>query len=410
MLASHKIRQENMTNETQNSDMEIVCSCKACRKTRIKQAKEFVEEYGEFRTRKELLSGMMSRDTLPIGILRQRAAEVIKARDLAAKQKMEEERLEKERKALAEFEENRRIEREQKEKEERLVNWREEKQQIIQENKELTRNSFQKIDELLFDLNVEEPTQLQEFGVVLQRSFTAINDQVIEIFNKSKVKDIQKTTAILFEKLKNFDSSNYEEYKIIASDFELLESEIAPLTIQSENIIAEYNKQYENIEKLVDNIDFFFKVSKKAIEKIDNEKQVLFHNDEISDLKKLSKIDDYNSQSIRLNKRMESLATTKMQAISFVSDLNGMKNIERSFVDDLSSIIYDIIPNWNNRMKAFFEMQGINITREGLYNDLSEEVKKPSTSKTLSEKLKENQITSLDAERKIILEKLFNSF
>jgi len=395
-----------MTKETQNSDMEVVCSCKACRKNRIKEAKEFVEQYGEFRTKKELLSGVLSRDTLPIGILRQRAESVIKAKDEAEKQKLEEARLAEERRALAEFEETRRVETEKREKEELLNNWREEKQQIIKDNKDLTKNSLQKIDEILVNLNVNDPIQLQDFGVVLQRSFTAINDQVIEIFNRSKVKDVQKTTAILFDKLKNFDSSNYEEYKLIASDFELLESEIAPLTVQSEAIISEYSKQYENIEKLVDNIDLFFSAGKKAIDKIDSEKKILLSNDEISDLKKLSKVDDYNSLSIRLNKRIESLTTTKMQAISFVSDLNAMKNIERSFVDDLSSIIYDIIPNWNNRMKSFFEMQGINNTREALYNDLSDEVKKPSTSKTLSDKLKENQISSLDAERKIILDKL----
>jgi hypothetical protein len=235
-----------------------------------------------------------------------------------------------------------RVATEKREKEEALNNWREEAKQIVIQNKELTENSLQRIDDFSLTIDRTDPVQLQEFGVILQRSFTAINDNVINIFNKSKIKDAQKTTTILFEKIKTTENLNWDEYKLISSDFELLSSEIAPLTEQSKKIISEYEEQYLNIEKMVNNIDLFFSDAKKAIEVVENDRKILLNSNEVSDLKKLGKVNNYDSIIIGLNKRIESLTITKMHAITFVSDINGMKNIERSFVDDLSSLIYDV--------------------------------------------------------------------
>jgi len=362
-----------MTKKTNNTDLESYCFCKACRTTRIEQAKEFTATYGEFRTKKEIISGFFNRDTVSIEVLNERAESVILAKKLEEETKKEAERLEKEMAEQLIRDEEIRVETEKREKEEALSNWREEAKQIVIQNKELTENSLQKIDSFSLSIDRTDPVQLQEFGVILQRSFTAINDNVINIFNKSKIKDAQKTTTILFEKIKTTENLNWDEYKLISSDFELLSSEIAPLTEQSKKIISEYEEQYLNIEKMVNNIDLFFGDAKKAIEVVENDRKILLNSNEVSDLKKLGKVNNYDSIIIGLNKRIESLTITKMHAITFVSDINGMKNIERSFVDDLSSLIYDVFPNWNNRMKTFFEMQSLNDSNSELRTSLSKE-------------------------------------
>jgi len=362
-----------MTKKINNTDLESYCFCKACRTTRIEQAKEFTATYGEFRTKKEIISGFFNRDTVSIEVLNERAESVILAKKLEEETKKEAERLEKEMAEQLIRDEKIRVETEKREKEEALSNWREEAKQIVIQNKELTENSLQKIDSFSLSIDRTDPVQLQEFGVILQRSFTAINDNVINIFNKSKIKDAQKTTTILFEKIKTTENLNWDEYKLISSDFELLSSEIAPLTEQSKKIISEYEEQYLNIEKMVNNIDLFFSDAKKAIEVVENDRKILLNSNEVSDLKKLGKVNNYDSIIIGLNKRIESLTITKMHAITFVSDINGMKNIERSFVDDLSSLIYDVFPNWNNRMKTFFEMQSLNDSNSELRTSLSKE-------------------------------------
>jgi len=362
-----------MTKKINNTDLESYCFCKACRTTRIEQAKEFTATYGEFRTKKEIISGFFNRDTVSIEVLNERAESVILAKKLEEETKKEAERLEKEMAEQLIRDEKIRVETEKREKEEALSNWREEAKQIVIQNKELTENSLQKIDSFSLSIDRTDPVQLQEFGVILQRSFTAINDNVINIFNKSKIKDAQKTTTILFEKIKTTENLNWDEYKLISSDFELLSSEIAPLTEQSKKIISEYEEQYLNIEKMVNNIDLFFGDAKKAIEVVENDRKILLNSNEVSDLKKLGKVNNYDSIIIGLNKRIESLTITKMHAITFVSDINGMKNIERSFVDDLSSLIYDVFPNWNNRMKTFFEMQSLNDSNSELRTSLSKE-------------------------------------
>lgn len=237
--------------------------------------------------------------------------------------------------------------------------WRDEKQAILKEHKELTADSLMLVEEINKKLDVTDPVQLQEFGVLLQKSYNAINSKVLEIFNESKVKEVKQTVAILFEKLKNFDNGTYEEFKLIVSDFEILQSELSPLTIQSEEIIKRYNEQYDNIERMVENIDIFVKAGQNAIKQIMMEKKILLESSEVSDLRKMSKMDDYDSMSTRLSRRIEGLNMTKMQAISFVADLHAMKNIERSFVDDLSNVIYNIIPNWTNRMETVYQMKSI---------------------------------------------------
>jgi len=350
---------KNQAGKKISDEMEVYCTCKDCRKIRIREAKEFTEKYGEFRSKAEILSAFFKGDTLPLGVLKQRAEAIILAKDLEEKKRIEDE---KNAELIAQQAEINRIENERLEsiaKENRLNAWRDEKQAILKEHKELTADSLMLVEEINKKLDVTDPVQLQEFGVLLQKSYNAINSKVLEIFNESKVKEVKQTVAILFEKLKNFDNGTYEEFKLIVSDFEILQSELSPLTIQSEEIIKRYNEQYDNIERMVENIDIFVKAGQNAIKQIMMEKKILLESSEVSDLRKMSKMDDYDSMSTRLSRRIEGLNMTKMQAISFVADLHAMKNIERSFVDDLSNVIYNIIPNWTNRMETVYQMKSI---------------------------------------------------
>lgn len=339
------------------TDNDIFCSCKACRKKRLKEAKQFTEQYGEFRTRTEILSSVFKGDTVPLSVLQERAESVIA-------KKNEENRLQAELKKRLEIEESQkeseRIDRERLEKEEQelLINaWRTEKQDIINKSKELTSSSLQQIDEVAKNLDVKDPIALQDFGIILQRSYNAITENVTSIFEKSEVKNIKKTVALLLEKAGDYKGISKDEYINIKKDLELLQSQLSPMTKKSEDIVLQYNKQYENLEKLVTNIDIFMEAGNQCLKKIELEKKSLSLDLNAASLQTIGRIEDINSMYIRLSRRVEGLTMTKTQAISFALEINGMKNIERSFVDELSNIIYNVIPNWNSKAKTYFEMK-----------------------------------------------------
>lgn len=339
------------------TDNDVFCSCKACRKKRIKEAKEFTEQYGEFRTRSEIFSSVFKGDTVPLNVLQQRAESVIQKKNaenrLQAefKKRQEQEEKQKEIDRL----ENERIE---KEDQERLIEeWRVEKDEVIQKNKELTKSSLQQIDEVAKNLDTTDPIALQDFGVILQRSFNAISENVTSIFEKSEVKRIKKTVALLLEKAGNYEGIAKDEYIKIKKDLEVLQAELSPLSKKSEDIVLQYNKQYENLEKLVNNIDVFMEAGNKCLNKIEQEKKAISLDVGRSDLQTIGRLEDINSMYIRLSRRVEGLTMTKSQAISFALEINGMKNVERAFVDELSNIIYNVIPTWNSKAKTYFEMK-----------------------------------------------------
>lgn len=95
----------------------------------------------------------------------------------------------------------------------------------------------------------------------------------------------------------------------------------------------------------------------QCLKKIELEKKSLSLDLNAASLQTIGRIEDINSMYIRLSRRVEGLTMTKTQAISFALEINGMKNIERSFVDELSNIIYNVIPNWNSKAKTYFEMK-----------------------------------------------------
>lgn len=342
------------------SDNEVFCSCKECKKKRKRQVKEFTEQYGEFRTKKELVTAMLTGDTVPVEVLKERAQAVIA-------QKKEQERLEKEAELEAtrqeeerKAREEERAKREEEDKARLLAEWQDKKEYIISENKTLTKDSLKQIELLAEQIDTKDPIALNEFGVTLQRSFNAINENVSLVFEESDVKAIKKTLAILFEKANKYDGASREEYEQIKSDFEKLQAELEPMTRKSEAIIEKYNSEYSNIEKLVKNIDIFIEAGNTCLTRLEQDKQKIAGSFELSDLQKLSQLDNANSLLTRMNRRIEGLSMTKAQAISFVTEINAMKNVERAFIDELSNIIYNVIPVWNNKAKSFFDIKEAN--------------------------------------------------
>ncbi len=288
---------------------------------------------------------------------------------------------------------------------------------------DLSEEEKKAVDEFNAKIDVEDATQVLQFGSAAQTKVSEFSDSVLEDVKTKNTGDVGESLAKLVAEIKSFDGDIGKEKKGLSKLFSNAKKEF-------DRILAKYNKidnnidfiekdlEKDKVQMLKDiaifdtmydkNLDYFKEISLYIIageRKIDELRNVV-----LPELQKKAvdsgeqldaqKVSDMENTINRFEKKIYDLKTTRIISIQMAPQIRLLQNNEAELVEKIQSSITNTIPLWKNQMVLAL---GINNAKSALktqqeVSNLTNEMLKKN-----SETLKQGSIDiAKESERAII--------
>ena len=251
----------------------------------------------------------------------------------------------------------------------------------------LTEQEKRAIDEFNSKIDVQDSTQVLQFGSQAQNKISQFSDSVLEDVKTKNLGEVGDLLSDLVGQIKSFDSEIADQNKGgIAKLFTSAKRQL-------DKIIAKYNKIDSNIdmiEKSLENhklqmlkdinifdtmykknLDYFKELSLYIIageRKLDE-----FRNVTLPELQKIAaesgeqldaqKVHDMEGIINRLEKKIYDLKTTRIISIQMAPQIRMIQNNEAELVEKIQGSLTNTIPLWKNQMVLAL---GINNAKQAL--------------------------------------------
>ncbi|MBQ9267845.1 MAG: toxic anion resistance protein [Clostridia bacterium] len=251
----------------------------------------------------------------------------------------------------------------------------------------LTEEEKRAIDEFNAKIDVQDATQILQFGSRAQTKISQFSDSVLEDVKTKNLGEVGDLLANLVAQIKSFDSEIADQNKSgLAKLFTSTKKQV-------DKIVAKYNKIDNNIdliEKSLDNhklqmlkdinifdtmyqknLDYFKELSLYIIageRKLKELREVT-----LPELQKIAqesgeqldaqKVHDMESIINRLEKKIYDLKTTRIISIQMAPQIRLLQNNEAELVEKIQGSMTNTIPLWKNQMVLAL---GINNARQAL--------------------------------------------
>ena len=251
----------------------------------------------------------------------------------------------------------------------------------------LTEEEKRAIDEFNAKIDVQDATQILQFGSQAQTKISQFSDSVLEDVKTKNLGEVGDLLSNLVAQIKSFDSDIADQNKSgIAKLFTSAKKQL-------DKIIAKYNKIDSNIdliEKSLDNhklqmlkdinifdtmyqknLDYFKELSLYIIageRKLDELRNVTLPElqriaNETGEQLDAQKVNDMESIINRLEKKIYDLKTTRIISIQMAPQIRMLQNNEAELVEKIQGSITNTIPLWKNQMVLAL---GINNAKQAL--------------------------------------------
>ena len=272
----------------------------------------------------------------------------------------------------------------------------------------LTDEEKKAIDKFNSEIDVNDATQILQFGAPAQEKIAKFSDAVLENVRTKDTGEVGELLGSLVAEIKSFDKAVNENQKRT-----LLEKLFSTAKKEFDKLIAKYNKIEKNIgtienglEKdklqMLKDINIFDTMYEKNLEYfkeislyiIAGEKKLEeLNNVTLPELKKIAessgehldiqKVQDMEAIINRLEKKIYDLKTTRMISIQMAPQIRLLQNNDAELVEKIQSSITNTIPLWKNQMVLAL---GINNAQKALKNQ-------QAVSKLTNDMLKKNSET-----------------
>ena len=287
----------------------------------------------------------------------------------------------------------------------------------------LTKAEKKAIDEFIDKIDINDSTQILQFGSAAQTKISEFSDSVLEDVKTKNTGAVGDLLANLVSEIKSFDSSISSDSKGIFKIFSSAKKEI-------DKIIAKYSKIEKNIDYIENdlekdkllmlkdialfddmyakNLDYFKEISLYIIA---GEKKLKELRDvELPKLKKKAEesgeqldvqhVNDLENMINRFEKKIYDLKTTRIISIQMAPQIRLLQNNEAELVEKIQSSITNTIPLWKNQMVLAL---GINNAKQALKNQQAVSELTNEMLKKNSETLKQGSIDiAKESERAIV--------
>ena len=280
------------------------------------------------------------------------------------------------------------------------------------------------IDDFIKKVDVEDATQVIQFGAKAQAKISQFSDDVLEGVKTKNTGEVGELLSELVAQIKSFDADvNGVEPKGLAKIFHNAKKSI-------DKVIAKYSSIERNVDTIEGalekqkaqmlkdiaifdtmydkNLEFFKEISLYIIageKKLDELRNVVLPKlkeqaQKSGEQLDAQKVNDMENTIIRFEKKIYDLKTTRIISIQMAPQIRLLQNSEAELVDKIQSSITNTIPLWKNQLVIAL---GINNARRALetqreVSDLTNDMLKKN-----SEVLKQGSIEiARESERAIV--------
>ncbi len=230
------------------------------------------------------------------------------------------------------------------------------------------------IDEFNSKIDIEDATQVLQYGAAAQEKISKFSDNILEDVKTKNTGEVGEILTDLVSQIKSFDSDISGDKKGIFSKLfnnakKELDRIIAKYSKIENNIdVIEKNLEKDKLQMLKDisifdtmyekNLEYFKEISlyiiagdKKLKELREKVLPELRAKAETSgDQMDIQKVNDMENMINRFEKKIYDLKTTRIISIQMAPQIRLLQNNESELVEKIQSSITNTIPLWKNQM------------------------------------------------------------
>ena len=255
----------------------------------------------------------------------------------------------------------------------------------------LTKEEQKAIDEFNAKINIEDSTEILQYGLPAQEKISKFSDSILENVKTKNTGEVGELLADLVSQIKSFDadvagsskkglfsklfSSAKKEFDFLVAKYSKIEKNIDTIEgglekdkLQMLKDINVFDTMYEK------NLEYFKEISLYIIAgeiKLKELREVT-----LPELKKkaestgeqldIQKVNDMEQMINRFEKKIYDLKTTRIISIQMAPQIRLLQNNEAELVEKIQSSITNTIPLWKNQMVLSL---GINNAKRALKNE-----------------------------------------
>ncbi len=230
------------------------------------------------------------------------------------------------------------------------------------------------IDEFVEKVNVEDTTQILQYGASAQTKISKFSDSVLENVKTKNAGEVGDLLSSLVVEIKDFDTSvGGEKTKGIFGIFHSAKNSV-------EKLLAKYQKIEVNVDKIEKeleahklqmlkditifdtmyekNLEYFKEISLYIIageKKLEELKTVTLPElkkiaEESQDQTDIQKVNDMTNMINRFEKKIYDLKTTRIISIQMAPQIRLIQNNDSELVEKIQSSLINTIPLWKNQI------------------------------------------------------------
>ena len=237
----------------------------------------------------------------------------------------------------------------------------------------LSQEEKEAIDEFNQKINVEDATQILQYGANVQAKVSQFSDTVLEGVKTTNSGEVGDLLSGLVAEIKSFDADAAKDPKGIEKIFFSVKKQL-------DKLIARYNKienNIDSIEKSLEkhklqmlkditifdtmyekNLEYFKEISlyiiagEKKIEELRNTvlPQLQAKAKETGEQLDVQKVNDMENMINRFEKKIYDLKTTRIISIQMAPQIRLLQNNEAELVEKIQGSLINTIPLWKNQI------------------------------------------------------------
>ena len=290
----------------------------------------------------------------------------------------------------------------------------------------LTQDEKDAIEKFNNEINIDDQTQIIQFGSAAQDKVSKFSDSVLEKVRTRDAGETGRLLSNLVAEIKSFDKAVDD-----SSHTSFFEKIFSSAKKEIDKLVAKYNKIENNIstiekglekDKLLmlkdiniydtmyqKNLEYFKEISlyiiagEKKIEELKNKDLVALRKkaEESKDQIDVQKVNDLENVINRFEKKIYDLKTTRIISLQMAPQIRLLQNNDAELVEKIQSSITNTIPLWKNQMVLAL---GINHSKTALKHQ--QEVSKLTNDLLVknSETLKQGSIQVAEESEKAIVD------
>jgi len=272
-----------------------------------------------------------------------------------------------------------------------LVNTKEVSESVIEKSlnyDELSEEEKEAIEEFNKKIDVNDATQVLQYGVAAQEKISKFSDSILEDVKTKGAGDVGDLLANLVSEIKSFDndvsgkkskglfaklfSSAKKEFDYVVARYSKIEKNVDVIEGRLEKDKLQMLKDITIFDTMYDkNLEYFKELSLYIIageRKLKELREVELPKlkaeaEKSKDQLDVQKVNDMENVINRFEKKIYDLKTTRIISIQMAPQIRMLQNNESELVEKIQSSITNTIPLWKNQMVLAL---GINNAKQAL--------------------------------------------